>query len=437
MVKSILEDLQNEQELVNKKKDGSELGKAILDSNPNPTRVVPQTRLLPEGLASETAIFGQDKPVDDEVSQPSMLKEPVIVKAGDIEISKKIVVVGLDEKSNSNFKPLELQDEPAVELESMQQPEAQPESALVPIENPMANYMNSGASEKDLDEESKTIPVSYESSSSDNTQNLEHSHTRRLDEGSGGPDSITFNRDMSDRTQPMIRHGGMSSHEAATKVSHGFSRPLTKSSASLAASVTEAQMMQAENLRMAQSRILELEKEVEQLRTENELLASAGEIAKKRAEELFEKISAVERSKMDELEHAQMEMNIYRENLVEKDKELVRLRQKIEDLESRLAKDLKKIRVRERELENRLELSKMEKTALVRSKDEAILDLKNKVDHLHSELENYKQKCSELGEKVDGQHDQLGRTVRALRLALTHLEANDTIGTVMPLKKAE
>lgn len=433
MVKSILEDLQSEQELVNKKKDGSELGKAILDSSPNPTRVVPQTRVLPDGLDSETAIFGQNKPVDDEVSQPSMLKEPVIVKSGDIEISKKIVVVGLDEKSNSNFKPLELQDEPPVELASMQdseepassEPSHRPVQALVTLDNPMSSYVTPSSSDSEQDEGSKTVPVSYE----------ENSHTRRLDEG--GPDSITFNRDVTDRTQPMIRHGGLSSNEAATKVSHGFSRPLTKSSASLAASVTEAQMMQAENLRMAQSRILELEKEVEQLRTENELLASAGEIAKKRAEELFEKISAVERAKVDELEHAQMEMNIYRENLVEKDKELVRLRQKIEDLESRLAKDLKKIRVRERELENRLELSKMEKTALVRSKDEAILDLKNKVDHLHSELENYKQKCSELGEKVDGQHDQLGRTVRALRLALTHLEANDTLGTVMPLKKAE
>ncbi|MFN7730214.1 MAG: hypothetical protein ACK5P7_13730 [Bdellovibrio sp.] len=425
MVKSILEDLQNENELANKKKESSALGQAILQSSPNPTRVVPQTRVLPEGLSSESAIFGPRKPEaeassENEVKEsslwtPSISQGPAIVKVGDIEISKPdgIVAFGDSESSTPSFEPLVLQ---GIELPPT------PQSAGLNDAN---------------DENSKTGPVSQDHAGEATQQLLDSSQTRRLDESS----SVTFNRgggDSSDRTQPMIRHGGMTSpSDASTKVSHGFSRPLTKSSASLAASVTEAQMLQAENLRMAQSRILELEKEVETLRQENELLASAGEIAKKRAEELFEKISAVERVKIDELEHAQMEMNIYRENLVEKDKELGRMRQKIEDLESRLAKDLKKIRVRERELENRLELSKMEKTALVRSKDDAILDLKNKVDHLFAELENYKHKCADLGQKVDGQHDQLGRTVRALRLALTHLEANDTSGTVTPFKKAE
>ena len=79
----------------------------------------------------------------------------------------------------------------------------------------------------------------------------------------------------------------------------------------------------------------------------------------------------------------------------------------------------------------------MEKTALVRAKDDAILDLKDKVDQLDSELDNYKVRCLALGQKVDGQHEQLGRTVRALRMALTHLEANDLAGNVTPFKKAE
>ena len=266
-------------------------------------------------------------------------------------------------------------------------------------------------------------------------QDYEFSATRRIDDDVDMPQvkSDTF----ADRTQPMIRPSSQPVSEASTKVSHGFARPMTKSSGQFPASVTEAQMLQAENLRVAQTRILELEKEVEQLRQENELLASAGEITKKRAEDLFEKVQEIERAKVDSLDQAQMEMNIYRENLVEKDKELSRMRIKIEDLETRLAKDLKKIRVRERELENRLELSKMEKTALVRAKDDALLDLKAKVDQLYGELEGYKQKCGELNQKVDGQHEQLGRTVRALRLALTHLEANDSSGNVTPFKKAE
>lgn len=278
-------------------------------------------------------------------------------------------------------------------------------------------------------EASRTLPVPVD--------NSEYSATRRIGED-GEPTGFQSNS-FTDRTQPMIRTGlgPAGAQEPAMKVSHGVSRPLAKSTGSLAASVTEAQMLQAENLRLAQARILDLEKEVEKLRQENELLSSAGEIVKKRAEELFEKVQDIDRARIESLDQAQMEMNIYRENLTDKDKQLSRSRQKIEELETRLAKDLKKIRVRERELENRLELSKMEKTALVRAKDEAILELKGRLDQLHQELETYRLRCADLNQKVDGQHEQLGRTVRALRLALTHLEANDTAGTVTPLKKAE
>jgi len=248
--------------------------------------------------------------------------------------------------------------------------------------------------------------------------------------------SMTYAALQPDQTQPMNRDRSWVK-DSPTKISHGLVRPLSKSHSSGPATITEAQMLQAENLSMAQSRLLELEKEVEHLRQENEMLASAGEIAKSRANEFSNKMQDIERMKVESLSQAQMEINIYRENLVEKDRELTRAHHKIEDLQTRLAKDLRKIRVRERELENRLELSKMEKTALVRAKDDAILELKGRMDQLQGELETYKSRCSELGHKVDGQHEQLGRTVRALRLALTHLESNDTSTTVTPFKKAE
>ena len=100
---------------------------------------------------------------------------------------------------------------------------------------------------------------------------------------------------------------------------------------------------------------------------------------------------------------------------------------------------MKKVRVRERELENRLELSKMEKVALVRTKDESILELKRKIDLMSVELDNYKTKCIELNQKIESNQEQFSRTVRALRLALTNLEANEhTLSiTLAPLKKAE
>ncbi|MNJ92573.1 Chromosome partition protein Smc [compost metagenome] len=197
----------------------------------------------------------------------------------------------------------------------------------------------------------------------------------------------------------------------------------------------DASLVQAENLKIAQQRILELEKEVEVLRAENEELASAGDIIRGRADELGIRVSAVEKEKQENQESAQSEILILKGNLQYKESEVAKARLKIEELETRLKSDFKKIRVRERELENRLELLRAEKSALVRSKDEYILDLKRKIDQLSMELDNYRKKCLELNKAIDANQDQVKRTERALRLALSNLETKEE--NLVPLKKAE
>lgn len=201
----------------------------------------------------------------------------------------------------------------------------------------------------------------------------------------------------------------------------------------------DAQLHQAENLRLAQKRILDLEQHLEKMRTENEQLASVADVAKTREEELLLKIQNLERSRADIRDQGLMELNIYKDNYQEKEFEVSRLKIRVEELEGRLQADLKKIRVRERELENRLELSKVEKNALLKAKDETILEAKRKVDQLYSEIEMYKQKCIELNNRIETNNEQFSRTVRALRLALTNLEANEgaTSINLTPLKKAE
>jgi chromosome segregation ATPase len=203
-------------------------------------------------------------------------------------------------------------------------------------------------------------------------------------------------------------------------------------------SAMDAHLVQAENLKLAQNRLNEFEKELEKLRGENESLYSATEVAKDQVEQLSSKVLRLERQSKDDHDTHEQELEIYKNSLSEKDAENLRLRQKVQEMEARLSADLKKIRVRERELENRLELSKLEKSALVRSKDETILDLQRKIDQLTHELDAYKNRCVDLNEKIEGHHDQLSRTVRALRLALTNLEVNENTGvTIAPIKKAE
>jgi DNA repair exonuclease SbcCD ATPase subunit len=196
-----------------------------------------------------------------------------------------------------------------------------------------------------------------------------------------------------------------------------------------------AALAQSENLRIAQTRILDLEQEIERIRQENEQLAAVGETLRKRSDEYAARLeSASAKSERDKETH-QQEKQLLTQNLEAKAKEVEELSLKIDELEMRLSTNIQKIRVRERELENRLELVKMESQALVRNKDEIILDLKRQLDQINLELDNYRNKGHDLNKQLNDKQDMLRRTVKALRIALSMLEGDEEI--VKPLKKAK
>jgi len=190
-------------------------------------------------------------------------------------------------------------------------------------------------------------------------------------------------------------------------------------------SPTEAALATSENLRIAQSRILELEQEVERLRVENEQLAAAGETLRRRGDEAASKVTQLEDKLEQTVENSNQEVQLMREGLAQKEQEARQLRNKLEETEARISTNIKKIRVRERELENRLELVKMEGQALIRSKDEIILDLKRQLDQLTIEMDNYRNKGQELNRVLSEKQDLLRRTVKALRIALSMLEGDE------------
>lgn len=187
----------------------------------------------------------------------------------------------------------------------------------------------------------------------------------------------------------------------------------------------DVSLVQSENLRFAQQRITELETETERLRRENEQLAAAGETIRRRADELLAENEKKTSQLVDLKDRLKSEKEILEESLRAKDRETQNLKMKIEEFEMRLSTNLQKIRVRERELENRLELIRMESTAVVRSKDEIILDLKRQIDQINSDLENYRTKAQEMHHQMNEKSETLRRTVKALRLALNLLESGD------------
>lgn len=188
---------------------------------------------------------------------------------------------------------------------------------------------------------------------------------------------------------------------------------------------TEAALANSENLRIAQNRILDLENELARLREDNEQLAAAGETLRRRADELFTQNTHLTERLQRTNEAKDHEIEILRLSQNQKEKEVQAQRLKIEEMEMRLSTNIQKIRVRERELENRLELVKMEGAALIRNKDEILLDLKRQLDQSNLELENYRNKGHELNKQIHDKQEMLRRTVKALRIALSMLEGED------------
>ncbi|AGH94902.1 hypothetical protein [Pseudobdellovibrio exovorus] len=217
-----------------------------------------------------------------------------------------------------------------------------------------------------------------------------------------------------------------SDYDDKIKVSVGQNRAASSGySAWNSGGSTDSHLAQAENLRIAQEKILDLERENEKLRLQNEELMAASEIIKERSDLLSGQLAEYKNDR-DGLEDSfKNEIVLLKNHLARKDAELQRAHFKNEELDSRLKFDMKKIRVRERELENRLELIRAEKNAIVKNKDEQILDLRRKMDVLQMEVESYRQKCVELNKAIESSQESFKRTTRALRLAMANLELQE------------
>jgi chromosome segregation ATPase len=184
-------------------------------------------------------------------------------------------------------------------------------------------------------------------------------------------------------------------------------------------------LTQSENLKIAQKKIIELEKEMERLRIENEELAAAGGALEKRVDELLYNMESKQQKFRATSSSLNQEKELLLENLKIKTKEVSEKSIQIEKLEARLATNIRKVRFRERELENRLEIVKMENAAIIRNKDEIILDLKRQIDQINQDLEKYKNKTLNMAKEAKEKNEVMRRTVKALRLALSLLEGHD------------
>ena len=188
------------------------------------------------------------------------------------------------------------------------------------------------------------------------------------------------------------------------------------------ASPLQMHLVQSESLKIAQEKVSDLEEEILSLREKNEALISAGEVLKENNESLKTKLEDLKSSLNDEKKSFKDEKEILLSAMEEARSQLLRLRDKEQELEKRISSNFHGIRQRENSLEGRIEILKMENSAIQKEKDKKILDFKKEILKLKHNLEKARKKNHELNTLTGKLKESSRRAVSALRATIYNLE---------------
>jgi hypothetical protein len=94
-----------------------------------------------------------------------------------------------------------------------------------------------------------------------------------------------------------------------------------------------------------------------------------------------------------------------------------RSERKLEEFRERVKQDILQIRLRERELANKLELQKRDAEALLTAKDERLLQQRRELDRLEYEVQLLRERIVEETEKAEDRAARLSRALTSLKLA--------------------
>ncbi len=186
---------------------------------------------------------------------------------------------------------------------------------------------------------------------------------------------------------------------------------------------------QSENLRIAQERNIDLEREIARLRQENEKLFAI-EDNFKQLDTVRDKYSYLQQIYEDSKDKFSEEHKILSNIIRNQKRKIEEQKEQNKNLQDRLSSNIQQIRVRERELENRLELVKLDSQTLTREKDRYILDLKRQLDRLKMDLDRQKDRNNEVRKDLDHFRSQSRRALRSLNISLDilrgeHLSQDD------------
>ena len=180
----------------------------------------------------------------------------------------------------------------------------------------------------------------------------------------------------------------------------------------------QVMLRQSEHLKVAQDRINSLEGEIDRLRTENEELLVIADNRKESLDKRELEYGSLQNIYGKSKEEFQEERNILEQTLKDQGREIEKLNRKNKEWEKRLLGNFQQIKVRERELENRLELMKLDNQTLIREKDKYILDLKRDLDKLRIDKERQLEKYEEASKQLESYKGQNRRVLHGLKMIM-------------------
>lgn len=189
--------------------------------------------------------------------------------------------------------------------------------------------------------------------------------------------------------------------------------------------------MREEELALLQGRFQEMQVDYERL--QGELVAKDKELrlqghkleeAERKSRTAEEKTFSLEKQLVLEKENADLELKSEQEKQRELDRELTETKDRYESLKARVRKDLRKIRVRERDLESKLELLRTDSERMVEARDAKVLELQRKIDALEFDLDQIQDSRHKALSQAERYLAKLARVSRTLQLAVSMIDDN-------------
>ncbi|MBC76531.1 MAG: hypothetical protein CME64_11005 [Halobacteriovoraceae bacterium] len=140
-------------------------------------------------------------------------------------------------------------------------------------------------------------------------------------------------------------------------------------------------------------------------------------------------VSLLTKRKSKQLEDMSYRLELSEEKRMILEEKNKRLEQENENLRKKTSGDLNKIKSRERELENKLELLKADTDLQIKNRDFKILELKRKIDSLEFDMESIQLKEKKTVDNKYAMEERMERVINTLRRAIGELEEDE-----MPLR---